>query len=79
MVFLGGSVLAGIIKVFRLSTYFLASLHGVFNLRFLLHNQDKMIIKDYIFLCMQNAPELWISRKEYEEEGFQCLEKFGQS
>lgn len=40
MVYLGGSVLAGIIK---------------------------------------NAPELWISRKEYEEEGFQCLQKCGQS
>lgn len=40
MVYLGGSVLAGIIK---------------------------------------NAPELWISRKEYEEEGFRCLQKCGQS
>ncbi|MCO5600026.1 hypothetical protein L7F22_054134 [Adiantum nelumboides] len=40
MVYLGGSVLAGIIK---------------------------------------NAPELWISRKEYEEEGFQCLQKCHQS
>ncbi|KAH7315977.1 hypothetical protein KP509_21G072600 [Ceratopteris richardii] len=40
MVYLGGSVLAGIIK---------------------------------------NAPELWISQKEYEEEGFSCLQKCHQS
>lgn len=28
---------------------------------------------------IKNAPDLWISRQEYEEEGLQCLEKFSQT
>lgn len=32
------------------------------------------------FLCVvQDQPEFWITKQEYEEEGFNCLRKCGQA
>jgi hypothetical protein len=91
MVYLGGAVLAGIMKVILLCT----SQFGIEktsvgkernkHCRFLMYHYHYIIVLCYlhdllpIIPGLQDAPEFWITRQEYQEEGVACLSKCGQA
>lgn len=79
MVYLGGAVLAGIMKVgyFCPKIYLLCiTLHCL-----VLPGSLANLLEIYStgIIMFQDQPDFWITKQEYEEEGMNCLRKCGQA
>lgn len=48
----------------------------IYNLK---ENAVRKQLKMVDLVCLQDAPEFWISRQDYLEEGVACLSKCGQA